>query len=88
MLKTAIGKLEKEKKMGSNINWIDERSPFKKEKDYIDNTNTTNGWKTILNIDNFINCNACTRRIKKGQKILIHSETSVKMHLPKDCKLW
>ena len=44
--------------MGSNINWLDERSPFKKEKDYIDSSNTTNGWKTILNIDNFINCNA------------------------------
>ena len=53
--------------MGSNINWIDERSPFKKEKDYIDSSNTTNGWKTIINRDNFINCGACTRRIKVNQ---------------------
>jgi hypothetical protein len=74
--------------MGSNINWIDERSPFKKEKDFIDNKNTTEGWKTILNIDNFINCNACTRRIKRGQKMLWHPETDLKMHLAKDCKLW
>ena len=80
---------EKDKRvMGSNINWIDERSPFKKEKDYIDNTNTNNGWKTVLNIDNFINCNACTRRIKKGQRMLWHVQSDLKMHLPKDCKLW
>ena len=56
--------------MGSNINWIDERSPFKKEKNYIDSSNTTNGWKTISNRDNFINCNACTKRIKVNQKML------------------
>ena len=74
--------------MGSNINWIDERSPFKREKDYIDNTNTTNGWKTILNIDNFINCSACTKRIRKGQKMLWHVESDLKMHKPQDCKLW
>jgi len=53
MLRTAIGRLEREKEMGSTINWIDERSPLKKEKDYIDSSNTTNGWKTIFNRDNF-----------------------------------
>jgi hypothetical protein len=74
--------------MGSNINWIDERSPLKKEKDYLDSSNTNTAWKTIVNTIEDIKCDACTRRIKKGQKILIHSETSVKMHLPKDCKLW
>jgi hypothetical protein len=74
--------------MGSNTNWIDERSPFKKEKDYIDSRNTTPGWRTLLNVDNYINCSACTRRIKRGQKMLWHSETDSKMHLAKDCKLW
>ena len=83
-----MGRFRKEKKMGSNVNWIDERSPFKKEKDYIDSSNTTNGWKTIINRDNFINCNACTRRIKVNQKMLWHVESDLKMHLPKDCKLW
>ena len=58
------------------------------EKDYIDSRNTTPGWRTILNIDNYVNCNACTRRIKRGQKMLWHSETDSKMHLAKDCKLW
>jgi protein-disulfide isomerase len=74
--------------MGSNINWIDERSPFKREKEYLDNSNTNKAWKTIINVFEDIKCDACTRRIKKGQKILIHSETSSKMHLAKDCKLW
>ena len=83
-----MGRLRKEKRMGSNTNWIDERSPFKKEKDYIDSTNTTKGWKTISNRDNFVNCNACTRRIKRHQKMLWHVESNLKMHLAKDCKLW
>jgi hypothetical protein len=92
MLKTDIGRFQKRRKgkriMGSNINWIDERSPFKKDKSYIDNSNTTPGWKTIINKDNYINCNACTRRIKVNQKMLWHPETESKMHLAKDCKLW
>jgi len=62
--------------MGSNINWIDERSPFKKEKDYIDSTNTTNGWKTILNIDNFINCNACKVVVSNCFSPLFFRDTS------------
>ncbi len=74
--------------MGSNINWLDETSIFRKEKKYLDNTNTTPGWKTIINKDNYINCNACTRRIKVNQKMLWHPETNSKMHLAKDCKLW
>jgi len=74
--------------MVSNINWIDERNPFKKEKDYIDSRNTTPGWKTIINTDNYINCSACTRRIKINQKMLWHSETNTKMHKPEECKLW
>jgi len=74
--------------MGSNINWIDERNPFKKEKDYIDCRNTTPGWKTIVNTDNYVNCSACTRRIKVNQKMLWHSETNTKMHKPEECKLW
>jgi protein-disulfide isomerase len=74
--------------MGSNINWIDERNPFKKEKDYIDSGNTNKSWKTIINVFDDVKCDACTRRIKKGQKVLIHSETSLKMHVPKECKLW
>ena len=74
--------------MGSNINWIDERSPFKKDKEYIDNSNTDKSWVTIINTIENVKCDACTRMIKKGQKILLHSETSTKMHLAKDCKLW
>jgi len=74
--------------MGRNINWIDERSPLKKDKNYLDSSNTNSSWKTIVNTIEDIKCDACTRIIKKCQKILIHSETSVKMHLPKDCKLW
>jgi hypothetical protein len=87
-VKDSHGQIQKGKEMGSNINWIDERSPFKKEKDYLDSTNTTNGWKTIINRDNFINCNACTRRIKVNQKMLWHVESDLKMHKPQDCKLW
>ena len=79
---------EEVKNLGSNINWIDERSPFKKEKDYIDNQNTTPGWKTIINKDNYINCGACTRRIKVNQKMLWHPESDLKMHRAKDCKMW
>ena len=74
--------------MGSRINWIDERNPLKKEKDYLDNSNTNREWKTIINTIEDIKCDACTRRIKKGKKILIHSETSTKMHIPQECKLW
>ena len=64
------------------------KSDKKYSKGYIDNTNTTNGWKTIINKDNFVNCNACTRRIKVNQKMLWHVESNLKMHRPQDCKLW
>jgi len=76
--------------MGSNINWIDETSINRKNKSYLDTKDSipVSGWKTIVNVIENIKCDACTRRIKKGQKILIHSETSVKMHKPEECKLW
>ena len=41
-----------------------------------------------VNRDNFINCGACTRRIKVNQKMLWHVDSDIKMHRPQDCKLW
>ena len=64
---------------------IDTRKPFVK---LAQSANVPIEAHYIVNTIEDIKCDACTRRIKKGQKILIHSETSVKMHLPKECKLW
>ena len=74
--------------MGSNINWIDERSPFKKEKDYLDSKSNGNGWIPIHNTFDILKCSACTRRIKVGQDVLWHPEEEIYMHRPKDCKMW
>jgi hypothetical protein len=75
------------KKMGQSINWLDERNPYKKVKNYLDTDSEVPGWRTILNTKN-IKCDACTRRIKIGQTILWHIETKAKMHLPQECKMW
>jgi hypothetical protein len=37
---------------------------------------------------NDIKCEACQRRIKKGQKMLWNVNTKTVMHIANECKLW
>ena len=87
MLKTdwAVSEKKRIKEMGKRINW---ESGNTKAKVYLNTTNETPGWRTILNTYEGIKCSACTRRIKKGQTMLWHIETKIKMHQPQDCKMW
>jgi hypothetical protein len=85
MLKEDWAVIKRRKEMGKRINWEAGNS---KTKVYLNTDSETPGWRTILNTYNGINCSACTRRIKVGQKMLWHIETKVKMHKPQDCKMW
>jgi hypothetical protein len=83
-----LGKHEnrKEKRqLGKRINW---ESGNKKAKTYLNTDSQTPGWRTLLNNNGSTSCEACSRRIKVGQKMLWHIETKIKMHKPEDCKLW
>jgi hypothetical protein len=87
MLKTdwAVSEKKRIKEMGKRINWEAGNS---RTKVYLNTDSDTPGWRTILNTYEGIKCSACTRRIKKGQTMLWHIETKIKMHKPQDCKMW
>lgn len=71
--------------MAKRINW---ESGNKKSKVFLNTSNETPGWRTLLNTFQNVKCQACNRQIKVGQKMLWHIETKAKMHRPENCKMW
>jgi hypothetical protein len=69
--------------MGKRLNW-----EYRNIKENIDHTEENRyDWREIKAF-NDIKCDACQRRIKKGQKMLWNVNTKNKMHLAHECKLW
>lgn len=76
--------------MGKRINYEQGRPAISKyqTKVYLDTSSNVIGWRELFNPNEGVTCQACTRRIKKGQYFFYHIETETKMHKPEDCKLW
>ena len=70
--------------MGKRINW-----EYAKIRDKVSATPFENSydWRELKS-NSDVECEACKRRIHKGQKMLWNVDTKTVMHLANECKLW
>lgn len=71
-------------KMGKRINWEYANVRDKVAGNPFDNSYD---WRQLKSLRD-TTCEACTRRIKKGQMMMWNVNTKTVMHIDKECKLW